>query len=776
MTKPPHKPDQTHKKAASLRQSGVAAAKAGKHALAADYFESSLALDGRDAQTLNNLGLVLTHLGRFDDAIARFDAAILIRTNFDEAYLNRGNALLAARRPVEAVASFSHAADLMPTSFAALYNLAIAQKESGQAQAALLSYDKAIAIEPRYAHAHYNRGNVLQSLHRPTEAIASYEQAIALKSDFAEAYSNRGNALASLGLLAEAIDSYDRAIVINPRHARAMSNRGNALARLHRFGEAIASFDGAILNDPRFAQAYDNRANALVEMNRFEDALKDYGQAIALRPDLTAAYVNCGNALVLMKRYVGAIASYENAWRIDPTFPFLAAGLQYARMQVCDWRDFDGRVRQIERSIQEGRQASTPFSVLAMTDSAEIHAMCARTFAHARYPANNQHDGLASRETSPRIRIGYFSGDFQEHAVAHLIAGLIEQHDRSRFEVIALSSGPDVNDAMRQRLKVAFDAFIDIREMSDESVVALCRERQLDIAVDLSGFSVGGRMGVFARRVAPVQVNYLGYPGTTASGYHDYIVADACLVPPESRQHYTEKVVYLPDTYQPNDRSRRIDPAPVSRSAQGLPASGFVYCCFNNSFKITPPVFDSWMRILKSVEGSVLWLLEDNPAARANLLAQAHTRGVSPDRMVFARRVPVAQHLARHRLADLFLDTLPYNAHTTCSDALWAGVPVLTRIGESFPARVAAGLLRAAGLPELITESAPDYEALAIELARAPARLDAIRKKLVQTRLSVPLFDTARYTRNIEAAYAVMMDRFQSQQPADHIFIDPLNG
>ena len=412
-----------------------------------------------------------------------------------------------------------------------------------------------------------------------------------------------------------------------------------------------------------------------------------------------------------------------------------------------------------------------PFSVFALPSSLDLQRKASEIWVNAKCPPSGALEKISKLSPHQRIRIGYFSADFHNHPVAFLMAELFERHDRSKFELIAFSFGPDTDDDIRRRLKVAFDKFIDVRNMSDRDVALLARSLEIDIGVDLKGFTEDARTNIFAMRAAPIQVNYLGYPGTMGADYIDYLIADPMLIPASHQSHYTEKIVYLPNSYQPNDRKRQISDKAFTRSELGLPQQGFVFCCFNNNYKITPDVFDSWMRILAHVEGSVLWLLEDNEIAARNLKKEASVRGIDPDRLVFAPRMALADHLARHRMADLFLDTLPYNAHTTASDALWAGLPVLTQIGETFAGRVAASLLNAVHLPELVTTTRDDYEALAIELATNPAKLASIKQKLADNRLTTPLFDTELFTKHIEAAYTTMYERYQADLPPDHIHV-----
>ncbi len=465
--------------------------------------------------------------------------------------------------------------------------------------------------------------------------------------------------------------------------------------------------------------------------------------------------------------------SYERALGIDAGLEYIYGAWLHSRMKICDWSGLDADAARLFEKIENGEPATLPFPLLALVDSPSLQRKAAEIWIDDKRPGSLALPPIAKRARPAKIRIGYFSADFHNHATSHLIAELFERHDRNRFEIAAFSFGPDNSDEMRKRIRAASDLFVDVRRATDKEIALKSRELAIDIAIDLKGLTQANRMGIFARRAAPIQVSYLGYPGTCGAKYIDYLIADATLIPPGSRQHYHEKIAYLPHTYQVNDRRRLIADRSFSREELGLPPAGFVFCSFNNNYKITRAGFESWMRILGQVDGSVLWLLEDNPTASRNLRMAARARGVSDERLVFAKRLPVAEHLARHRAADLFIDTLPCNAHTTASDALWAGLPVLTCIGEAFAARVAASLLRAVGLPELITDTRDEYETLAVELATNPRSLGQIKKVLAQNRLGTPLFDSQLFTAHIEAAYAQMHEKYQSDLPPDHIFVSP---
>ena len=630
---------------------------------------------------------------------------------------------------------------------------------------------QSIELQPLDAAARYSLGNAYSDLQNFAQAVESYQHAVRLKPDMLSAHANLGLALAALGQHAQALASHERALALRPNHAPSHNNRGLALLALHHHQEALASFGRAILYQPDYAEAYSNRGNALTELRQFEAAVKDFEQAIALAPQHAQYHYNLGIALVDLKQYVRAIACYETALALEPRFAFLHGELLNTRMQVCDWKDLAEHLAALQEAVARGDKSTPLLPMLAVNDALALQKQAAETWIATYHPPEPALGNCPRPQRRERIHIGYFSADFHNHATSYLMAQLFELHDRSRFELTAFSFGPDVNDAMRQRVRAAFDHFIDVRSHSDLDVARLARERGVDIAIDLKGFTQDGRVGIFAARAAPVQVSYLGYPGTLGAPYMDYLIADATLIPAEHRDQYSEKIISLPFSYQVNDGQRRISEKCFTRADMGLPEQGFVFCCFNNNYKILPAVFEVWMRLLQRVPGSVLWLLQDNPLAAENLRREAAQRGIEPARLVFAERLPLDQHLARQRLADLFLDTLPYNAHTTASDALWAGLPVLSCAGQAFASRVGASLLNAIGLPELVVNSLEDYEALALALVAEPARLTALRQRLAENRLSAPLFDTPRFTRHLEAAYEALFERAVAGLPPEHLAI-----
>jgi len=733
-------------------------------------YDKAIALKPHYAETHSNRGNALQALKQFDAAVASYDKAIVLKPNYAEAFSNRGNALQALKQFDAAVASYDKAIVLKPHYAEAFSNRGNALQALKQFDAAVASYDMAIALKPHYPEAHSNRGAALKELMQFDAAVASYDMAIALKPQYAEAYSNRGNALQALKQFDAAVASYDMAIALKPHYAEAHSNRGNALQELKQFDAAVASYDMAIALKPQYAEAHYNLANALQELKQFDAAVASYDKAIALKPHYAEAYSNRGIALQELKQFDVAVASYNRAITLMPNYEYLLGMWQHARMHTCDWQDFEPAIQELRLKIQSNEKASPCLPILALPIGLAEQQQAAATWIRNKYPRNPSLGPIPKSARRPKIRVGYYSADFHFHPVSILSIGLFEHHDKSKFELIAFSFGPETHDEMRARIKNTFDEFIDVREKSDKEIAVLSRDLGVDIAVDLSGHTKNCRTGIFSFRAAPVQLNYIGYLGTMGADYYDYLIADRVVIPVKSQKYYSEKIVYLP-TYQVNDSKQDIPHTALSRQELSLPSSGFVYCCFNANFKITPSTFEGWMRILKAVPESVLLLYTNIPTAVKNLKAEADKSGVSPERLIFGEKLVRSQYLARCRSADLFLDTLPYNAGATASDALWAGLPVLTCIGDSFASRYAASLLYAIGLPELVTETQSDFEALAIELASNQVKLKGIKEKLERNRLTTPLFDTASFTKNIEAAYTEMYERYQSDLPLEHIFI-----
>lgn len=641
--------------------------------------------------------------------------------------------------------------------------------QSGDAKTAETCFRRILQRQPRHVGALNLLSLVLQQSNRSEQAEYFVRSALEIDASSDAAFYNHGLILQKLKRPAEALDRFTRALQINPSIAQTWNNRGVSLNDLKRHQEAVADFDRAIALEPNYAEVFYNKGNALAGLKSYEAALASYRRALAINSRLEGACVGCGNALHALKRHAEAAEAFAALLKINPDYPCAKGMLLHQRMLICDWRDLDASIAEIDRDLAAGRLSAEPSGWQFASSSPRSLQRCAELFAVARFPPEGKTTERRISTEHKKIRIGYLADMFREHATLHLMVGVLELYDRSRFEVFGFDSGWDDHSETRRRIDASMKEMLDITSLNDRSVAAAVRDREIDILVHLNGWFGEGRTGVFAQRPAPIQVNYLGTPATMGANYVDYIIADRHVIPPTEKEFYAEKVVYLPDCYQPNDRKRRIAERNFSRRECDLPERGFVFCCFNNNFKILPDVFDRWMRVLGRVDGSVLWLLQDNERVVANLRGEAAARNVDPDRLVFAPRMPMADHLARHRVADLFLDTLPYNAHTTASDALWTGLPVLTQRGEAFPGRVAASLLRAVGMPELIASDPQSYEELAVELAGNPEKLAAIRRKLAANRLTTPLFDTELYARHLDAAYMAMFERYEAGVAPEHI-------
>ncbi len=677
----------------------------------------------------------------------------------------RGNEWLMANRPADAIRAYDRAIALKPDYLDPCFNRGNALLRLQRNQEALASFDQAIALSPGLGLAHYNRGAVLQTLDRLPEAMESYRKVLAIDPANVQARFNLGCIYLQMKQFDETLECMDQVVERAPEIPEPHNNRGTALLRLGRYAEAVAAFSRALELNPQSAEAYNNRGEAQLQLRNLESALADVSRAIELRPQQGESRFLMGRLLREMKRYDEALQQFYLAQRLPAPLPMLQSEIASAKAHGCTWQNLNEEMLQLEQDIRAQKPVLEPFTALSLFDQPALHKEVARLLVERDLPTSTALGAIPARARGEKIRIGYYSADFRNHPMAHLIAELIEVHDRERFEWFAFSVSPEVHDGMRERLAAAFDHFLDVRERTDMEIARLSRELGIDIAVDLMGFTQATRLRSFSYRCAPVQVSYLGYPGTTGANYMDYVVADKVVIPPRAQIHFAEKVVYLPHSYQVNDSKRKVADRTFSREELGLPSNGFVFCCFNNNFKILPPTFDGWMRILHEVEGSVLWLLEDNPIAARNLRREAQARGISADRLVFASRVPMDQHLARQRMADLFLDTLPYNAHTTASDALWVGLPVLTCSGQSFASRVAASLLHAVGLPELVTQTQSAFEARAIELARDVAQLRSIRDKLEEQGPQSPLFNARLFARHIESAYTTMVERAHQGLP-----------
>jgi predicted O-linked N-acetylglucosamine transferase (SPINDLY family) len=731
--------------------------------------DAIISLNPSIAEIHSNKAAILNELGEYQRAISSADSAIAIQPDFADAHLNRANALFNLKQFGEALLSYDKALAVRPDHAGVWLGRGNALTELDRFDAAAEAYDKALALKPDLAAGWLGRGNVFHDLKRHDEAFAAYERALALEPELAEAWLGRADLLYEQKRHDEALAAYETALTLKPDLAGGWVGRGNVFADLSRYDEASRAYQKALALQPDSEGAWLGQGNILSALKHYDDARAAFDRALQLNPGLEGAWSGRGNLFYELKKFDEAFAAYDRAFSLNPDLTGVEGARLHTKMLQCDWSNLDAECSHLIRSVADGKPNTAPWAFLIISSAADDQLKCARAWNAAHHPRFNGSAGQARRYGHRQIRIGYVSSDFHQHPIAQLTAGMFECHDRSKFEVTAISIGTNDRSELRARLEASFDAFLDARSWSDDEIAAQIAQREIDILIDLNGFTQHRRTGIFARRPAPIQVNYLGYPGTMGADYIDYIFGDPIVIPVAQRGCYSEKVVHLPHSYQINDAKRQIAEMHFGRGECGLPEQGFVFCCFNNSCKIMPRIFDCWMRILTAVEGSVLWLLQDNDAAAKHLRAEAAARNVDPDRLIFAGRLPLPEHLARHRLADLFLDTLPYNAHTTASDALWAGLPVLTQLGETFAGRVAASLLNATGLPELIVETDAEYEDTAISLARNPDRLAAIRQKLATCRATSPLFDTPSATRHIEAALLAIYRRHQAGLPPDHI-------
>jgi protein O-GlcNAc transferase len=723
----------------------------------------------------NLLGISLVQQSRHQDALAHFAAAIEQAPQLPGVHTNMGNALSQLGRPEEALPHFEKATELDPADPQARNNLGNALFKLQRIDAAVASYRKAIELAPDYPTALANLAAALVEQDRNDEALACCRRALALDPKHVDACIAMGLAYQGLKRFDDAIASHERALSLDPNHPDAHANLGMIFRAQGRHEEAIARLERALAIDPDHVGALLHLGAACQERGRPEEAARYFRRAIALDPASADAHHNLGIALQVLGRHDEAIPCFREALKIDREHKYTLGAVLWSQLLTYRWDTLESEAAELRAAVRQGKPLTEPFSFISVSEDPEEQRMCGARFYEDRIGTGRARLWNGERYGHDKIRVAYLSADFREHAVAHCIAEVLELHDRSQFEVVGGSFGVDDGSAVRSRLVRAFDRFLDLRSAGDLDAAKLLRDAEVDIAVDLMGYTIYSRPGILAHRPAPIQVGYLGYPGTVGVDFLDYILADKFVVPEEHRGFYTEKIAYLPDSYQANDSKREISARTPTRAEAGLPESGFVFCCFNNSYKVAPKVFDIWMRLLRGVPGSVLWMLEGDASSGGRVRKVAQARGVDPGRLVFATRVSVGEYRARCRLADLFLDTLPYNGHGTNGDMLWSGLPVLTCAGKTFAGRVGGSLLHAAGLPELVTSSLEEYEALALKLARGEDGLLAqLRARLERNRASIALFDTDRFRRHLESAYRTMCETWRSGEPPRSFAVEPL--
>jgi len=659
-----------------------------------------------------------------------------------------------------------------PNNFDFLHLLGIISFHNNNYKTADKFFKKAINIKPNIAETHINRGILLKKLKKLDDALECWKIVIKLNPKHYQAYNHCGIALIELNRPEEAIESWNNAVKIKPNFAEGYNNLGNAFYELKKFDESLKNYDKAISIKPNFAEAYNNRASTFRHLNKLNSALDSCNAALEINSSFAEAYNNRGIILTELKNLDSAVESFETAYKINPDADYLLGRLITTKNNLCNWNFFEENLAKLKNNIEKGINSTVPFYLLNNYDLPKLQKKFTEKFVKEKYTKKNIIKPLNKKKTNKKIRLGYYSADFCNHPVSHLIANLFESHDKSKFELIAFSLGPKKNDEMQNRISSIFDQFIIVNHKTEKEITLLSRKLEIDIAIDLMGFTKNNKFNIFVNRCAPIQINYLGYPGTLGSDCIDYIIGDKIVIPKTSQKNFSEKIIYLPNSYMVNDPTKKISNKIITRKEFGLPEDSFIFCCFCKSYKITPNIFKIWMKLLNKVNGSVLWLFEENSATVKNLRLEASKRGVDNKRIIFAKRLSsLAEHFARHKLADLFLDTFPYTAQTTCSDALWAGLPVLTKVGNSFASRVSGSLLNAIDLVELITHTEEEYENIAIKLATNQKYMNKIKNKLEKNRLSKPLFDIKLYTKHIESAYKTIYERYNSNLPIDNIEI-----
>jgi len=720
----------------------------------------------------SQLGNALFHTGKIELAKQVIEKGIAFNPLFADFHFFLGNIYLYEKNTEQAVVCYHQALSSQPMNVEVLSNLGKALLSQGKLEDALSYSRKVLELNPNMIDLHISLAHTFLQQKNLNAAVACYTKVVTCKQDVAEAHYYLGNALYEQGNLNEAISCYQMAISLKPDFAYPYLIMGNLHKLQGRPDEAMACYKNALAHKPDLAGALSNIGVLLQEQEDWEESINYYQKALALNSELTDARCNLGTALVRIEKRDEAISSFRQVLELNPEHHSAHVNLLRELQQICVWHDWEQGIRSLKNAVSSINATTQsridPFVFISLpgTTAAE-HKNCAEKLVlNVFNPILSIRNKLAfnhNRSRCKKVNIGYLSGDFRLHPISFLIAEVIERHDRSRFNITAYSFGADDYSETRQRLENAFDIFTNIENKSYEDAARRIYDDRIDILVDLTGYTHNSRSAILALRPAPIQVNYLGYPGTMGADFVDYLIADQFVIPPEHEEHYTETVIRMPDCFMPRDCTLPRLAAP-SRTNCGLPADGFVFCCFNQTYKITPDMFEIWCRLLKAVPDSLLWLPASNVQAEENLKLEAAKRGIASERIFMAAKLPEIQaHLARLQCADLFLDTNPYNAHATCNDALWMGLPVITCVGETFPSRVAGSLLTSIGAPELITYNLEDYFHLALELATDKKKYESVRNKINANRYTSPLFDSKRFTHNLENAYIQMINTATSK-------------
>ncbi len=727
-----------------------------------------IASNPTEAILFNICGFCYKALNHIDLAEQNFNRAVSLKPDYFEANFNLGILFQDQGNLSLAINSYINALKYKPNYFEALNNMGVCQIDLGNINDAINSLEKAISFNPQYAEAYNNIGNALAKKGEIKSAIDNYKKTVLIDSSFFDAYFNLGNALRDTGQNDAAIECFEKALKIEPKFANAHNNIGITYLDLGKNSEAVKSFIRAIHVNPNYAEALNNLGIAYYRIGQCDDAIKFYDEAIKIYPDYADAFANMGLAYQDLKKFNDAVLSLEKAFDINPNLDFIQGNLLHSRMHLCIWDDFFEQIQSIKDQISNSHKAINPFPLSALIDDPGLQKKAAEIFSDQVYLSEKSIKKIEPYANHEKIRLGYFSADFRDHPVANLTAELYEIHNRNTFEIYAFSFGPNTNDEMNLRIKSSVDKFYDVSLMPLKDVVMLSRSLEIDIAIDLGGYTSNSRKEIFEMYLAPIQLGYIGFLGTMGSKCYDYLIADEITIPIENQKYFSEKIAYVP-CYQMNDSKLKLPSKCLTREDLDLPKSSFIFCCFNNTFKITPSNFDSWAKILKNVDGSLMVIYAENPIARKNLSKEMKARGLDPNRLIFADHMSKLDYLARYRVFDLFLDTFPYNAGTTASDAIRMGLPIITRMGKSFASRLAASILNGVKLPELIALNQNEYESLAISLGNNPSKLKNIKEKLLNSMSSSPLYDSFNQVKSLEFIYSKMHNNLKERKEIDHI-------
>ena len=732
---------------------------------ALERLDEAIYLDPNLVDAYNNKANILFKLKKYDEALINYNKAIKINSKYFKAYNNKGNVLFEQARYKEAIKCFEKAISINPEYINAINNLGNSFQELSDYKNAILKYKEAILIDPNSEDSLNNYGKTLTILNHYDDAKKIFDDVISINSKNDISHYNLAKLFLKFQKFDDAIKYFNNAIALNPNSKENYIELGNIYLKLNRFDQALENYRKSLILNEVSPQIYNSLGNTYYNLNQIDSAIEHYKKAISLDEKYVLAYINLGNLYKKIKKLKDSIICHEKALSLNSKSEFLFGTLFNTKMMICDWSSFDYNIKIIEKSILRKEKIIRPFASLSIFDNPKLHKLVAKNFSDHNFPDLNFKYSPQLKVKSLKIRVGYYSSDFNEnHPVSHLLSELFEKHNKDEFEIYAFSlTKTNFADKIRRKFTLDFDYFFDVENKSDLEIVELSRSLNLDIAIDLNGHTQNSRTIIFSHKVAPIQINFLGYPGTMGSNYYDYILTDKTVLPPENKKHFFEKLIYLPDCYLINPSIRQVSNEEHSKSSFGLPEESFVFCCFNNSYKIMPSIFVSWINIIKNIKNSVLWLAETNMEAKKNLLNMASSLGIGPKRIIFAKReLLIEDHLVRYKMVDLFLDTFPFNGHTTACDALYLGVPLLTITGNSLASRVGASLLTNLNIKELITYNDIDYEEKAIFLANNPNILNMIKDKILKNKEIKPLFNSKLSTISLEKAYKKIHLKYKS--------------